>query len=71
MNSQSFYAFTVQLAHELRDTRIKINAIHPGWVRTEIDEAMAEFDIIEGSKTSLKFATPSPMRVNTRRKYLS
>ena len=28
-------AFTVHLAHELRDSPIKVNSAHPGWVKTE------------------------------------
>jgi NAD(P)-dependent dehydrogenase (short-subunit alcohol dehydrogenase family) len=26
-------AFTMQLAYELKDTKIKVNAAHPGWVK--------------------------------------
>jgi NAD(P)-dependent dehydrogenase (short-subunit alcohol dehydrogenase family) len=29
-------AFTVQLAYELKDTKIKVNAAHPGWVKTDL-----------------------------------
>ena len=29
-------AYTVQLAHELKETKIKVNAAHPGWVKTEM-----------------------------------
>ena len=29
-------AYTVQLAYELKDTKIKVNAAHPGWVKTEM-----------------------------------
>ena len=28
--------YTVHLAHELRDTNIKVNSAHPGWVKTEL-----------------------------------
>ena len=24
-------AFTIHLAHELKDTQIKVNSVHPGW----------------------------------------
>src|SRR6202453_3794034 len=30
-------SFTIHLAHELKDTKIKVNSAHPGWVKTEID----------------------------------
>ena len=27
------------VAHELKDTKIKVNSAHPGWVKTEMDAA--------------------------------
>jgi NAD(P)-dependent dehydrogenase (short-subunit alcohol dehydrogenase family) len=50
-------AFTVHLAQELRDTRIKINSAHPGWVRTDMGGEAADLDITEGAKTSVQLAT--------------
>lgn len=48
-------AWTVQLAHELRDSPVKVNAIHPGNVRTDMNPA-AELDVAEGAKTSVRMA---------------
>ena len=50
-------AFTVHLAHELRDTPIKVNSAHPGWVKTEMGGRNAPMDIADGSKTSVQLAT--------------
>jgi len=50
-------AFTVHLAHELRDTSIKVNSAHPGWVRSEMGGEAADLDISEGAKTSALLAT--------------
>jgi NAD(P)-dependent dehydrogenase (short-subunit alcohol dehydrogenase family) len=50
-------AFTVHLAHELRDTPIKVNSAHPGWVRTEMGGEGADLDISDGGKTSAALAT--------------
>jgi NAD(P)-dependent dehydrogenase (short-subunit alcohol dehydrogenase family) len=50
-------AYTVQLAYELRDTPIKVNAAHPGWVKTEMGGEGAEMEIPDGAKTSVALAT--------------
>jgi NAD(P)-dependent dehydrogenase (short-subunit alcohol dehydrogenase family) len=50
-------SFTIHLAHELRDTPIKVNSAHPGWVRTEMGGEGADLDISEGGKTSAWLAT--------------
>lgn len=50
-------AFTVHLAHELRDTRIKVNSGHPGWVRTELGGKEAPMEVTDGAKTSVQLAT--------------
>ena len=50
-------AFTVQLAYELKDTKIKVNAAHPGWVKTEMGGAGATMELPDGAKTSVALAT--------------
>ena len=49
-------AFTVHLAHELRDTKIKVNSAHPGWVKTEMGTDAAPMEIPDGAKTSVQLA---------------
>ena len=50
-------AFTVQLADELRRTPIKVNAVHPGWVRTDMGSSLAHLDVEEGARTTLMYAS--------------
>jgi len=50
-------AYTVQLAYELKDTTIKVNAAHPGWVKTDMGGEGATMDIPDGAKTSVALAT--------------
>jgi NAD(P)-dependent dehydrogenase (short-subunit alcohol dehydrogenase family) len=49
-------AWTVQLAHELRDTPVKVNAIHPGYVKTDMNGGEGELDIAEGARSSVRLA---------------
>jgi NAD(P)-dependent dehydrogenase (short-subunit alcohol dehydrogenase family) len=50
-------AYTVHLAHELRDTNIKVNSAHPGWVKTELGGSNAPMELVDGGKTSVLLAT--------------
>ncbi len=50
-------SFTIHLAYELRDTPIKVNSAHPGWVKTEMGGEGADLEISEGGKTSAWLAT--------------
>jgi NAD(P)-dependent dehydrogenase (short-subunit alcohol dehydrogenase family) len=49
--------FTVHLAHALKDTKIKVNSAHPGWVKTELGTDAAPMEIPDGAKTSVQLAT--------------
>ncbi|HZC44749.1 MAG TPA: SDR family NAD(P)-dependent oxidoreductase, partial [Acidobacteriaceae bacterium] len=50
-------AFTIHLAHELRDTKIKVNSAHPGWVKTDMGGNAAPMEVVDGAKTSVELAT--------------
>jgi NAD(P)-dependent dehydrogenase (short-subunit alcohol dehydrogenase family) len=50
-------AYTVHLAYELRDTNIKVNSAHPGWVKTDMGGSQAPMELSEGGKTSATLAT--------------
>ena len=50
-------AYTVHLAWELKDTAIKVNAAHPGWVKTEMGGEGAQLEVQDGAKTSVALAT--------------
>jgi NAD(P)-dependent dehydrogenase (short-subunit alcohol dehydrogenase family) len=47
---------TVVLAQHLADTTIKVNAAHPGWVKTDLGGADAPLDVTEGAKTAVRLA---------------
>jgi NAD(P)-dependent dehydrogenase (short-subunit alcohol dehydrogenase family) len=49
-------SFTIHLAHELKDTNIKVNSAHPGWVKTDMGTDAAPMEIPEGAKTGVELA---------------
>src|SRR5579863_3633334 len=53
-------AFTIHLAYELRDTNVKVNSAHPGWVKTDMGGDQAPMELSEGGKTSAALATLPP-----------
>ena len=46
-------SYTVHLAAALADTNIKVNSVHPGWVKTDMGTDSAPMEIIDGAKTSV------------------
>lgn len=48
---------TIELAQELKATSIKVNAAHPGWVKTDMGGVGAPMEIVDGAKTSVMLAT--------------
>ena len=53
-------AFTIHLAAELKDSKIKVNSAHPGWVKTELGTQHAQLEVSEGAKTSVDLALLGP-----------
>ena len=49
-------AWTVQLAYELKDSKIKVNTIHPGYVKTDMNAGGGEIEVPDGAKTSVALA---------------
>jgi NAD(P)-dependent dehydrogenase (short-subunit alcohol dehydrogenase family) len=49
-------AYTVQLAWELKDSKIKVNAVHPGHVKTDMGGAAAPMEIVDGAKSGVAMA---------------
>lgn len=50
-------AFTVHLAYELRETNIKVNSAHPGWVKTDLGGSAAPEEVEGSGRTSAQLAT--------------
>jgi NAD(P)-dependent dehydrogenase (short-subunit alcohol dehydrogenase family) len=63
-------AWTVQLAYELRDSKIKVNTIHPGYVKTDMNAGEGEIDVPEGAKTSVAMALIDEAGPNGSYRYL-
>ena len=53
-------AYTVQLAYELRDSNIKVNAVHPGHVKTDMGGASAPMELSDGAKSGVEMALLGP-----------
>ncbi len=49
-------AWTVQLAYELRDSTTKVNTVHPGYVKTDMNKGEGELEIADGARSSVGMA---------------
>ena len=47
---------TVIQARQVADTKIKVNAAHPGWVKTDLGTDDAPMEIADGAKTAVRLA---------------
>ena len=50
-------ALSVHLAYELKETGIKVNSAHPGWVKTDMGGEAAPLTVEQGAKTAVWLAT--------------
>ncbi|KRG69993.1 SDR family oxidoreductase [Pseudoxanthomonas dokdonensis] len=56
VSKSALNAWTVQLAYELKDSTIKVNSIHPGYVKTDMNAGGGEIEIVDGARTSVQLA---------------
>ena len=56
VSKSALNAYTIHLAHELRDTPIKVNAVHPGYVRSDMNKGNGELSVPEGARSSVQMA---------------
>lgn len=49
-------SWTAHLAYELRDSPIKVNAVHPGYTKTDLNDGEGELDVTAGATTSVRMA---------------
>ncbi|WP_405776289.1 SDR family oxidoreductase [Streptomyces sp. NBC_00859] len=49
-------SWTVHLAYELHGTPIKVNAVHPGYTRTGMNDGAGDLDATDGARTSVTMA---------------
>lgn len=49
-------SWTVHLAYELRATNIKVNSVHPGYTKTDLNDGEGDLDASTGARTSVEMA---------------
>lgn len=49
-------AYTIHLAAALKETNVKVNSAHPGWVKTDMGSDAAPMNVVDGAKTSVELA---------------
>ncbi|MGC4856684.1 SDR family oxidoreductase [Micromonospora sp. DT4] len=49
-------SWTVHLAYELRDTPIKVNSVHPGYTKTDMNDGAGDLEVSVGARTSVAMA---------------
>lgn len=57
MSKASLNALTIMFSNELKNSSIKVNAICPGWVKTEMGGFNAPKTVTEGADTAIWLAT--------------
>ncbi len=57
LSKAALNVFTIHLADELKDTKIKVNTAHPGWVKTDMGGDQAPMNVVDGAKTEVWLAT--------------
>ncbi|WP_459061889.1 SDR family oxidoreductase [Stenotrophomonas sp. PSU-St15] len=53
-------SWTLALAYELRSSPIKVNTVHPGYVKTDMNGGHGEIEIAEGARSSVQMALIGP-----------
>jgi Dehydrogenases with different specificities (related to short-chain alcohol dehydrogenases) len=48
--------YTIHLAYTLKDTPIRVNSAHPGWVKTDMGTDAAPMSVEDGAKTTVDLA---------------